>query len=652
MKFRLLPKFVFYPVIVYLFAIVFNFIFRLVFLFSTFNHLKQIPSDERFQLLKWAFFMGWRFDTIAVAYCLIIPFLLLVLSLWLKRFEKQIISLVTIVASVLFSVSFMVASADIPYFKYYDTRVNISIFQWFDSGFTSLFVILQEPSYLLSLFLYLVFSVVFFIALIKIKNKVLINNSNQKKDQHSTWKIGVMMLMMLTLFFHGFKANFKSPLRVDDAMRTKYSYINQLSLNPLFSLVKSYFLNKKTSFMEDELAIQNTRRYLNINDTCYNSPIARFVRNDSVAKKPNVVIIFLESMSTMNMQYFGNKDNLTPFLDGLVKESMFFENIYSTGIHTHNAIFSTLWSYPSLSRVRQMCANNINKFTGLPGFMKSYGYKNFFFATHDKEFDNIFDFLLKNDFDTIISRENYPDSLVVNAFGIPDHVMLQRGIKVMNESYSKGERFFMTFLTNSNHLPYTLPTKIPFVPKSKSMDNKMIEYSDWAISDFFSKAKNQPWFDNTLFVIFGDHGQIRYFNAYDVPLSYNHIPLFFYAPKIIKQPMIISKFGGQCDIFPTVMGLLGYSYINNTPGIDLIKEKRPYIFFTTDYKIGCIDDTYFYVFRENQGQSLYKYRSNDLTDYKDSLPAITDSMKMYALSILQASQLNIKFNKTGPDSCR
>jgi phosphoglycerol transferase MdoB-like AlkP superfamily enzyme len=183
------------------------------------------------------------------------------------------------------------------------------------------------------------------------------------------------------------------------------------------------------------------------------------------------------------------------------------------------------------------------------------------------------------------------------------------------------------------------------------MANKMIEYADWAISDFLKRAASHQWFDSTLFVFVGDHGQIRYFNAYDMPLTYNQVPLYIYAPKILKSNKIVNTFGSQCDIFPTVMSLLGIPFVNNTPGVNLLAKKKQCTLFTTEYKIGCIDSTYFYVYRENGPSSLYKYRTNSTIDYIDSLPSVADSLRLYALSILQASQLNIKNNKTGSDHC-
>jgi len=652
MTFKHLPKYFTYPASLYVAAVSLMALLRVIFILMTAGKLSEVPGNEMASCLSWAFFMGWRYDTVAATYLTIIPFLMLVVAQLLRFHRPWYFSLVTVVSIVLFSSAILCASVDIPYFKYYDARVSVTIFQWLDGGITTFKVMFEEPSYLFSGVIFLVASFLFALVILKLKKTFLVPEYAVYEEPRKIWIHAGTILLMLALLFHGVKANFKSPVRIIDAMKTRYSYINQLALNPVFTLTKSYLMNKKMDFMPGDAATANTRRFMGITDTCFASPLSRNVVRTRENFRPNIVLIFMESQSSVNMSHFGNKDNITPELDSLARRGVFFDNIYSIGTHTHNAIFSTMWAYPTLSRVRHMCANNTNKYTGFPGLTRNMGYRNLFFVTHDKGFDNIFDFILGNDFDTIISRENYPDSLSVNAFGVPDHVIFNRSISVFNKTHEKGQKFFGVLLTNSNHMPYCLPKDIPFAPRSKTIDNEMVEYADWAIGDFLRKAQKQPWFDSTIFILVGDHGQIRYKNVYDMPLSYNHVPLIIYAPKLLPEAKIVHGYGGQCDIFPTVMGIIGKSYVNNTPGVDLLREKRPCMFFTSDYKIGCINDDYFYVFRESGGESLYKYRDNDTRDYRNELPGVADSLKLYALSIIQASQLNIKYNRTASDTCR
>ena len=75
-----------------------------------------------------------------------------------------------------------------------------------------------------------------------------------------------------------------------------------------------------------------------------------------------------------------------------------------------------------------------------------------------------------------------------------------------------------------------------------------------------------------------------------IPLSRNHIPLIIYSPLLEDMPKIFNQAATQIDVFPTVRGLLNIPYENNSLGIDLLKEQRPYAVFSTDDKLGCISN--------------------------------------------------------------
>ncbi|MCX6279176.1 MAG: hypothetical protein NT004_13930, partial [Bacteroidetes bacterium] len=125
---------------------------------------------------------------------------------------------------------------------------------------------------------------------------------------------------------------------------------------------------------------------------------------------------------------------------------------------------------------------------------------------------------------------------------------------------------------------------------------------------------------------------------YDMSIDYNHTPLIFYAPEILKDHKTFNSMAGQIDIFPTIMGLLKLPYSNNTLGIDLLNESRPYIFFNADDKYGVIDNEWFLIVRNNNTKSLYKYRNKDMHNYATEKLEIVEKMNVYAKSNLQAYQ--------------
>ena len=225
--------------------------------------------------------------------------------------------------------------------------------------------------------------------------------------------------------------------------------------------------------------------------------------------------------------------------------------------------------------------------------------------------------------------------------------MFEFSIPLLNRMGRENRPFFATFLTASNHRPYIIPGDIPFRPRSAKTEKGIVEYADWALGRFMELAAAQEWFDRTVFVFIADSGShIR--NSYDLPLSFFHTPLIIHSPGLLKESRRLDQLGGQIDLFPTVMGLLNLDYVNNSFGIDLMRQERPFIYFCGDDKVGCLGREYFLVIRSGRSESLYRYGNLDHRDYINEMKPLAGQMKDYCFSMLQASQWMIRQRLTGP----
>jgi phosphoglycerol transferase MdoB-like AlkP superfamily enzyme len=338
----------------------------------------------------------------------------------------------------------------------------------------------------------------------------------------------------------------------------------------------------------------------------------------------------------------GNKNNLTPFLDSIANQGYYFENAYTAGIHTFNGVFSSLFSFPALYRQHPMKGSSIKKYHGLFSTLRKNDYSTIYFTTHDGQFDNVEGFLIANDCETVVSKDDYPPEEIKTTLGVPDDFMFRFSIPYLNDLSKKNNPFVAAFMTASDHGPYYVPDY--FKPKSNEILNQLIEYADYSLKKFIDLSSKQSWFKNTIFVFVADHGS-AIDGLYDMSIDYNHTPLIFYAPEIIKEPKSLYSMAGQIDIFPTVMGLLNLSYENNTLGIDLLNESRPYIFITADDKYGVLDDEWFLVVRSDKSKSLYKYRDRNSYNFADEKKDVVERMNVYAQSNLQTFQYLLRSNK-------
>jgi len=174
-----------------------------------------------------------------------------------------------------------------------------------------------------------------------------------------------------------------------------------------------------------------------------------------------------------------------------------------------------------------------------------------------------------------------------NAWGVCDEDLLNRALKEGDLSFAAGKPFFTFVVTTSNHRPYTYPQKID-IP-SGSGRSGAVKYTDYAIGDFIRKARQKPWFDNTVFLVTADHcaGSA---GRTDIPVDKYHIPLIVYAPGLreLVKPARIDSLASQVDVGPTLLGLLNWSYQSRFFGKDILESNPRRALMGNYQKIGLL----------------------------------------------------------------
>jgi phosphoglycerol transferase MdoB-like AlkP superfamily enzyme len=622
----------------------------LLLIFSTFRYITLLYNRptyffqvDRTLPLGEAFRIGLGFDITVACYALLLPYLLLTYAFIRPKEHARLFRFVRNWCGAAILISLLICAADLPYFNFFNSRLHSAAVQWKN--------ILQSTKYIFSEIKYypvIVFGV-FCIWGIGRFMRMLWNRSWSAGDYSGRSKImatGLASLMMLVGIWGG--ATPKAPT-MERATFSNDGFINQLTLNPVLTWFDSYFEFDLQPFTLKEAAAR-VQKYLGVRKALPESPIARLREFDAEAGRQNVVLILLESMTAGRMGIFGDSLDLTPGLDSLARNSVFFDNCYSNGIHTNAGLYSTLYGMP-IRMMQHPMNNGVSEkvpFSGLPVTLREAGYNTAFFCTHPKSFDNLDVFLEKNGYDYISDVYDYPKEKVANSWGVGDESLYEFALQKMDSLDSAaGDRpFFGTILTITSHPPYTLPAFTKFKARRKDPVEITYEYADWALTNFMKACAEKPWYNNTVFVLVGDHGS-NLPSPYDVPLSYNHVPLIVHAPGLFKKPEIRHQLANQTDIFPTVMGLLQEDYVQNTMGYDLFREKRPFVLFSQDQKMGVLNENYLYVARKSGKETLYDYRKGDTEDYLAAFPALADSMRAFACAHLHVAHSMIQKKQVG-----
>ncbi len=621
---------------IYILVLSIFFIFRAI-LFIQESHRLSFTSEIISNIL-YAFFMGVRFDLVVIGYVMLLPTLILLVMEVFNFNNKNILKFLYYWILSLFIIEFTISTADIPYFAQFFARFSIGAFEWIDSPIFVIKMIIEEPKYYWSIIPFIVLIFVFF----KLLKKIFQQEYRPLQINIISKIILSILILLLSLLSIRGRIAQKSPIRIGTAYFCTDPFLNQLGLNPTFTFINSliYYTsskNKDIKLIDTKQAIKNVRNYLNVNKN--DSLIARTIIPDTISpNKPNIVLIIMESMSYAKLKRGGNTLNLTPFLDSISYQSYFFENIYTAGEHTYNGVFGTLFSMPAIFRQHPM--KIIKEYDGIAETLKQLGYSTTYFTTHDGQFDNIEGFLRANYFDNVISEKNYPSNEIKTTLGVPDDYMFRYSIPYINKLNASGKPFFVSFMTASDHGPYYIPDY--FKPHSENIQQQIIEYADWSLKRFISLAKNTNWFNNTIFVFIADHGAAIDVK-YPISLNYHHSPLIFYAPKLL-QPKLFSNIGGQIDVYPTIMGIIKQKYTNNTLGIDLINESRPYIMINADDKIAALDNEFLFILTIKGKKSLYKYKTGVNKNIINKYPQKAKEMEKYLRSNIELAQYIHKIN--------
>ena len=302
--------------------------------------------------------------------------------------------------------------------------------------------------------------------------------------------------------------------------------------------------------------------------------------SDSSFTRKNVVVIFLESFGR---EYFGslNKEILpgykgyTEFLDSLMDHSVTFRYTYATGRASIDAMPSALSGLPMFVESFVAASHANNHLGGMAACLDSLGYETAFFHGAPASSLGFQGFTKATGFKHCYSQEDFEaDSRTEgraaydNWWGIWDEPFLQYFRIKMNDM----KQPFMTALfTLTSHHPFHVPEQYKKVyPEEEMPIHKTIRYTDHALRRFFSEASKEPWFQNTVFVLTGDHTNMSNHPEYKSGINQFSTSIIIYDPSGTLDSGIREGIAQQTDILPTILGMVGYDKPYMAFGCDLL----------------------------------------------------------------------------------
>ena len=299
--------------------------------------------------------------------------------------------------------------------------------------------------------------------------------------------------------------------------------------------------------------------------------VRRVIDNPGEFRPLNVVVVTVESLSADYLETFGDSRRLTPNLDRLRSQSVFFRNFYATGTRTVRGLEAiTLSVPPTPGRAIVKRPGHETGYASLGQQLQARGYDCAFIYGGRGYFDNMNAFFEGNGY-RVIDQTGTPNDMITfkNAWGMCDEDLYRLALREADVAHAVGSPFFLQLMTTSNHRPFTYPEGRIDIPSGYGRQGG-VKYADFAIGRFLEEARRKPWFGETIFVFVADHTSGSA-GRQDLPVSEYHIPLYIYAPRVLA-PREISTVASQIDLAPTILGLLNMDYASTFFGRDILRD--------------------------------------------------------------------------------
>lgn len=299
-------------------------------------------------------------------------------------------------------------------------------------------------------------------------------------------------------------------------------------------------------------------------------PIEREVHGGGPEKRLNVVLVSVESLGAEFVGALGDRRKLTPNLDRLAAEGLFFTRVYATGTRTVRGLEALSLSIPPTPGHSVVKRPNNEHLRTLGEVFDEKGYESLYVYGGYGYFDNMNYFFGNNGY-TVVDRTAIPAGQIhhENVWGVADEDLFTLALGEADKRHAAGKPFFEHVMTTSNHRPFTYPEGRVDLPSGSGREGA-VRYTDWAIGDFIARARTRPWFDDTVFVIVADHTSSARGKT-DLPVEGFHIPLLVYSPRHVPA-RAVDYVASQIDVAPTLLALLNFSYRSRFFGQDILTE--------------------------------------------------------------------------------
>ena len=539
---------------------------RIAFLLENYSTYEHVFSSPKFWDIFWG---GVYFDTSAIAYTNALYILLVLFPLHLKESAKwqRCCKWLYIIIN---GLGLATNLGDAVYFQYTARRTTIAFFSEFGADDKLGSIVGLE-------FLRHWYLVLLSIALIALLWRCYLTPVFRTQPRRRYYIIQTLALLIAAfLCWAGMRGGFwdNRPIKISTANQ----FIDRpndasLILNTPFSLFRTIGKHSyhNPGYYQSEAELEAIFTPIHNPLTSHLSPLT---------SKKNIVVLFLESfgreyVGSLNQEILPGYKGYTPFLDSLMQHAVSFRYTFANGRASVDAMPSALSGLPMFVESFVAASHATNHLSGMAACLDSLGYETAFFHGAPASSLGFQGFTRSTGFQQCYSQEDFEADPRTNGpadsdnwWGIWDEPFLQYFRTKMSDMK---EPFMTALFTLSSHHPFHVPEQYKAVFKEEEMPiHKCIRYTDHALQRFFEEASKEPWFNNTIFVMTGDHTNMSNHPEYKSSINQFATSIILYDPSGTVTPGIRDGIAQQTDILPTILNLVGYDKPYMAFGCDLL----------------------------------------------------------------------------------
>jgi len=366
-----------------------------------------------------------------------------------------------------------------------------------------------------------------------------------------------------------------------------------------------------------------------------------------IARNRNIILVMLESAGAEYLHSYGSQKNPMPFLDGLSKNAVVFDNAYAVYPESIKTLYSVLASqYPALDVSPDVLARSQRRDSWLAYGLKQAGYTSGLF--HSGRFMYL-------GMDSIVSHSGFDvieDAGAIggnreSSFGVEESATINRMLGWV-ESLTPGQRFFLTYLPIAGHHPYDTPQSGPF-PETEERDRYLnaLFYADSSLKVLIQGLESRGRLKDSVLIIAGDHGEAfgKHEGNFGHSLFINdenvRVPLMIVAPGKIEKEVRVNRPVSLIDIAPTILELEGSRLPETCQGVSMLAGREQMVLFYTDYSLtwlGLRDGCLKYVHEVGSGRDRLYDLCEDPDEQQDISSHLPGRLRSYRDHVMSWSR--------------